>query len=106
MFKSSQSTSHFLTVMSDKIAAAFYKSGATQTVALDISKGFHKKWHPDLLYKLTSYGIQNGYLSLFCLSAGIDGFGWFWMGSLYTSTQLMLKLLKVPFLVLHIFYYT
>ena len=36
-FRSSQSTADLLTVVSDKIAKAFIKSGATRAVALDIS---------------------------------------------------------------------
>ena len=36
-FRSSQSTAYLLTVVSDRIARAFNRSGATQAVALDIS---------------------------------------------------------------------
>ena len=36
-FRSSQSTADLLTVVSDRIARAFNKSGATRAVALDIS---------------------------------------------------------------------
>ena len=39
-FMSSRSTSDLLTVVSDRIARAFNKSGPTITVALDISKAF------------------------------------------------------------------
>ena len=41
-FKSSQSTADLLTVVSDRIASAFHRSGATQAVALDISKAFDR----------------------------------------------------------------
>ena len=44
--------------MSDRIARAFNRSGATQTVALDISKAFDRIWHAGLLHKLKSYGIS------------------------------------------------
>ena len=37
-FRSSQSTADLLTVVSDRIARAFNRSGATRVVALDISK--------------------------------------------------------------------
>ena len=38
--KSSRSTADPLTVVSDRIARAFNRSGATRTIALDISKAF------------------------------------------------------------------
>ena len=44
--------------MSDRIARAFNRSGATQAVALDISKAFDRVWHAGLLHKLKSYGIS------------------------------------------------
>ena len=44
--------------MSDRIARAFNKSGATRAVALDISKAFDRVWHAGLLHKLKSYGIS------------------------------------------------
>ena len=56
-FRSSRSTADLLTVVSDRIAWAFNTSGATQAVALDISKAFDKVWHAGLLHKLKSYGI-------------------------------------------------
>ena len=39
-FRFSRSTADLLTVVSDRIARAFNRSGATQSVALDISKAF------------------------------------------------------------------
>ena len=57
-FRSSQSTSDLLTVVSDRIARAFNRSGATGAVVLDISKAFGRMWHAGLLHKLTSYGIS------------------------------------------------
>ena len=57
-FRSSRSTADLLTVVSDKVARAFNRSGATQAVALDISKAFDRVWHAGLLHKLKSYGIS------------------------------------------------
>ena len=57
-FRSSQSTADLLTVVSDRIARAFNRSGATRAVPLDISKAFDKVWHAGLLHKLKSYGIS------------------------------------------------
>ena len=56
-FRSSPSTADLLTVVSDRIASAFIRSGATQDVALDISKGLDRVWHAGLLHKVMSYGI-------------------------------------------------
>ena len=44
--------------MSDRIARAFNRSGATRAVALDISKAFDRVWQAGLLHKLKSYGIS------------------------------------------------
>ena len=41
-FRSSRSTADLLTVVSDRIARAFNRSGATRVVALDISKAFNR----------------------------------------------------------------
>ena len=57
-FRSSQSTADLLTVVSDRIARAFNRSGTTPAVALDISKAFDRVWHAGLLHKLKSYGIS------------------------------------------------
>ena len=57
-FRSSQSTADLLTVVSDRIARAFNRSGATRAVALDISKAFDRVWHAGLLHKLKSFGIS------------------------------------------------
>ena len=57
-FRSSRSTAHLLTVVSDRVARAFNRCGATRAVALDISKAFDRVWHGGLLQKLRSYGIS------------------------------------------------
>ena len=41
-FRSSGSTADLLTVVSDRIARALNRSGATQAVALGISKAFYR----------------------------------------------------------------
>ena len=57
-FRSSRSTADLLTVMSDRIAKTFNRSGATRAVALDISKAFDRVSHAGPLHKLKSYGIS------------------------------------------------
>ena len=57
-FRSSRSTADLLTVVSDRIAWVFNKSGSTRAMALDISKAFDRVWHAGLLHKLNSYGIS------------------------------------------------
>ena len=47
-----------LTVLSDRIAMSFNRSGATRVVALHISKPSVRVCHGSLLHKLKSYGIQ------------------------------------------------
>ena len=44
--------------MFDRIARAFGRSEAIRDVVLDISKGFKRVWHVDLLHKLRSYEIS------------------------------------------------
>ena len=74
-FRPSRSTVDLLTVVSDRIARAFNRSGATRAVALDISKAFDRVWHAGLFHKLTSYEIPG---QIFCLISFffsvIDGF--------------------------------
>ena len=70
-FRSSRSTADLLTVVSDRIARAFNKSGVTQTVTLDISKAFDRVWQASLLHELKSYGISgqiSGLISSFLSS--------------------------------------
>ena len=71
-FRSSRSTTDLLTVVSDRIAGAFNRSGNTQDLALDISKDFDSGWRTGLLHKLKSYGISGqifGLISSFCSNA-------------------------------------
>ena len=67
-FRSSRSTADFLTVVSDGIARAFNRSGATQAVVLDISRAFDWVLHAGLLHKLKSYGISGQILPYFFFS--------------------------------------
>ena len=75
-FRSSCLTADLLTVLSDRIAWDFTRSGATQAEALDISKVFGRIWHAGLLHKLKSFGISDWIFSLisFFLSNR-----WLWM---------------------------
>ena len=57
-FRSSRSTADPLTVVSDRIARASNRSGATRAVALDISNAFGRVRHAGLLHKRKSYGIS------------------------------------------------
>ena len=57
-FRSSQPTAVLLTVVSDRIASAFNRYGATRAVVLDILKAFDRVWLAGLLHKLKSYGIS------------------------------------------------
>ena len=57
-FRSSRSTADLLTVVSDRIARAFNRSGASRAVPLDISKAFDRVWHAAPLHKLKFYGIS------------------------------------------------
>ena len=64
-FRSSRSTADLLTVVSDGIARAFNRSGATRAVALDISKAFDRVCHDGLLHKLfflTTIWLPHGQL--------------------------------------------
>ena len=59
VFRSFLSTANLLTFVSDRIARAFNRSGATRAVTLDISKAFDRVWHAGLLLKLRSDGISD-----------------------------------------------
>ena len=49
--------------------------------------------------------FQVRYLALLCLFSVIDGFEYFWMGSLHKNIQLLQEPLKALFLSQHISYY-
>ena len=78
--RSSRSTADLLTVVSDRIARVFNRSGVTRAAALDISKAFDRVWHAGLLYKLKSYrisgqifGLISSFLSNRRLRVVLDG---------------------------------
>ena len=75
-FRSSRSTADLLTVLSDRIAWAFKRSGTTRAVALDISKAFDRVWHAGLLHKLKSYGISG---QIFGLISSFLSNRWLWV---------------------------
>ena len=91
-FRSSRSTVDLLTVVSDRIAKAFNKSGAAWAAALDISEAFDRvSWNVGLLHKLlqslSSQSLsefQVRYLALILLFSVIDVFGLFWIGHLHS----------------------
>ena len=64
VFRSSRLTADLLTVVSDRVARAFNRSGATRAVTLDRSKAFDRVWHAGLLHKLKSYRISGQIFSL------------------------------------------
>ena len=67
-FRYSRLTADLLTVLSDRIARDFNKSGPSQPVALDIPKAFDRVWHAGLLHKRMSYGMSGhifGFISSF-----------------------------------------
>ena len=105
-FRSSRSTADLLTVVSDRIARAFNRSGATRAVALDISKALAGFGMLVFFTNLSLTEFQVRYSALFLLFSVIDDFEWFWMESLHKNIQLMQEFLKAPFLVLHFSYYT
>ena len=53
-----------LKVVSDRVARAINRFGATQALALNISKAFDRVEHAGLLHKLKSYGLSGQILGL------------------------------------------
>ena len=105
-FRSSRSSADLLTVLLDRIAKAFNRSGATRAVTLDISKALDRVGMLDFFTNLSLMEFQVRYLAVLLLSSVTDGFEWFWMRSLHKNIQLMLEFLKVSFWVLHFSYNT
>ena len=102
-FRSSLSTPDLLTVVSNKIAGAFSRTGYSNLIYSRILTGF------GMLVFFTNLSLmtfQVRQLALFLLFSVINGFEWFWMESLQKNIQLMLEFLKAPFLVLNFSYYT
>ena len=79
--------------MSDRIVRAFNRSGATQTVALDISKGFGRVWHAGLLHKLKSYGISG---QIFGLISSFLSNRWLWVVPDGKSSLFLLYINDLP----------
>ena len=67
-FRPSRSTADFLTVVSDRIARAFNRSGANRAVALDISKAFDRIWHVVFFKNLGLMEFQVRFWSYFFFS--------------------------------------
>ena len=57
-FRSSRSSADLLTVVSDRIARTFNRSGTSRAIVLAISKAFDRVWHAGLLQKFTPYEIS------------------------------------------------
>ena len=100
-FRSSPSTADLLTVVSDRIARAFNRSEATRAVALDIPRLLTEFVMLVFFTDLIFIEFQVRYLALFLLFSVTDGLEWFWIESLRRNIQLILEMLKGPFLVLH-----
>ena len=100
-FRSSRSTADLLTIVSNRIARGFNRTGATRAVALNISKAFiDRVWHAGLPHKRRSYGISGEIFGLISSFLSNRGFEYFQNGSLHKNIQLMLQFLKGPFLIL------
>ena len=104
-FRYSQSSADLLTVGSDRYARAFNRSGANQAEHLIYSRLLTGFGMLVFFTNLSLMEFQVRYLALFFPFLVIDSFKWFWMGSFQKNTQLILELLKGPFLVLHFSYY-
>ena len=64
----SRSTADLLTVVSDRIAWAFNRSGATETVALNISKAFDRCGVPVFFTNVGLVEFQVRYMACFFFS--------------------------------------
>ena len=92
-FRSSRSTADLLKVVSDRIARAFNRYGATRAVALDLSEAFHRVWHAGLFHKLKSYGISG---QIFGLISSFLSNRWLWVVLDGKSSQEYLVNASVP----------
>ena len=89
-FKSSWSTADFLAEKSDSKSD---RSGATQAVAIDISKAFDRVCHACLLHKLMSYGISG---QIFGLIFSFLSNRWLWVVLDWNSSREYLVNAGVP----------
>ena len=105
-FMSSWSTTDLLTVVSDRIARAFNRSGATRAAVLDISKALTGFGMLVFFTKFLLMKFQVRYLFLFLLFSVMDNFEWFLIGSLkkypVKSGLLQNSILIVPHFSYHI----
>ena len=90
-----------MTIVSDRTARAYIRSGTTQAVALNISKVLDRVWQAGLLHKLKSQNFRLAFGLISSLFI-IEGFKWFWVGSFCDNIQFMLEFLKAPLLFLHL----
>ena len=102
-FRSSRSTADLLTVVSDRIARAFNRSGVIRALTLHISKAFNRVSHAGLLRKLKSYGISGPIFGLISSFLSNRQLRVVLGGRSSQNIQLILEFLKGPFLVLHFF---
>ena len=82
-----ESTGDLLTVVSDRIARGFNRSGATRDVALDISKLFTGFGMLVFFTNVIQMEYQLRYLTLFLFFSIIDSFSWFWMESIQKNIR-------------------
>ena len=61
-------TTDLQTVVSDRIARFFGRSGATRAVVFDIFKAVDRVFHAGRLYELKFYGTANRVFDLFAIS--------------------------------------
>ena len=63
-FRHQRSSADLLALLTEHISKVLDQRGESRSVALDISKAFDRVWHAGLLHKLSSYGIDEKFLSL------------------------------------------
>ena len=97
---------HLLEIVSERIGNDFKSPGTTQAAVLDIFRALTGFGILVFFTNLSLIEFQVRYLTSFCLFSFIDGFKWFWMGSLHKNNQLMLEFLMASFLFLYICHYT